>query len=190
MGINDVEFVCYPNINGKRIKHPAHGSWYSMLKRCFDQSWKKKEPSYNDVTCCDEWLLFSNLLVWFNNNYINTYVLDKDLITRGNKIYSPTTSLFIPVEVNSFLVTSGLGRGDQPLGVYKNGNRYIASISKKSTTHIGSFSDPYLAHNAWQQEKLVLTKALYLKYPNIHGLQCLIDRLELDILQNKETIIL
>lgn len=192
-GENDVEFACQPSINGKQVKHPAYSTWYHMLERCFDQSWKKKKPSYNDVTCCDEWLLFSNFLVWFNNNYINTYVLDKDLITRGNKIYSPTTSLFIPVEVNSFLLSRGLDRGDYPLGVFKKGNKYIAQISYnnvKSSRLIGSFNSPSEAHLGWQIEKLNLTRNLLVKFPNIVSLDLLINRLQNDINNNLETKLL
>lgn len=187
MGINDVEFSCQPRINGRQIKHPAYSTWYHMLERCFDQSWKKKKPSYNDVTCCDEWLLFSNLLVWFNNNYINTYVLDKDLITRGNKIYSPTTSLFIPVAVNSFLLTRWLDRGDYPLDVFKKGNKYVASISyNNGKKHLGYFKSPEEAHQAWQSAKIKQAKVLKERY-SIPEMQLVIDRLQNDLDNNLTT---
>ena len=32
--------------------------WHSMLCRCFDKRFKKAQPAYQNVTCCEEWLNF------------------------------------------------------------------------------------------------------------------------------------
>lgn len=191
IGINDVEFACQPSIGGKQVKHPAYSSWYHMLERSFDIQWKIKKPSYKDVHCCDSWLLFSQFLGWFSSNYYPGYVLDKDLIVRGNKVYSPETCMFIPVELNSFMLTRALDRGDFPLGVQKRGNKFIASISyndNKSSKQIGRFDYAMEAHRAWQIEKLELTRHLLDKYPKLPELKLLIYRLEQDITMNLETI--
>ena len=33
---------------------------------------------------------------WFDKNYIEGWHLDKDLIVKGNKVYSPTTCMLPP----------------------------------------------------------------------------------------------
>ena len=48
------------------------------------------------------------------------YHLDKDILVKGNKVYSPETCCFVPQEINSLLVTSVRSRGDQPIGVSYN----------------------------------------------------------------------
>ena len=79
--------------NGNKIK--SYIEWCNMLRRCFDEKWKEKHPSYKDVTCCNEWLCFQNFAKWFDNNYYELegarMDLDKDILYKGNKIYSPDT---------------------------------------------------------------------------------------------------
>lgn len=60
----------------------------------------KNKPTYEGCTVCDEWLYFSNFKKWFDENYIEGFQLDKDIIIRGNKVYSPQTCCFVPKEIN------------------------------------------------------------------------------------------
>ena len=39
-----------------------YNKWQGMLRRCFDNKLKEKEPTYKDVTCCERWLCFANFL--------------------------------------------------------------------------------------------------------------------------------
>ena len=58
--------VKYPvTINNKTTKEYA--TWNNMLKRCFDKNLKNKHPTYKDVTCCEEWLLYENFYEWLHN---------------------------------------------------------------------------------------------------------------------------
>ena len=40
--------------------------WYAMLARCFNEGVKDRQPTYKDVTCCEEWLSFGNFIEWVN----------------------------------------------------------------------------------------------------------------------------
>ena len=42
----------------------------------------------------------------------NSFQLDKDSLIKGNKVYSESTCVFIPQEVNSLLVKSTASRGE------------------------------------------------------------------------------
>ena len=118
VGCNDVFFQV--KIDRKNIWQ--YHLWQSMLQRCFSEKEKQRYPTYMDVTCCDEWLYFGNFLEWLNREvgYKGKPVgseLDKDIIVKGNKTYSPEFCSFVPTAVNSLLTDSGATRGEFPVGV-------------------------------------------------------------------------
>ena len=81
--------------------------WLDLLRRCFPKSEHEKRQcqSYLNVKFYEPWLKFSNFKLWFDENYIEGYVLDKDLLSNGIKMYSPSTCCFIPKELNNILQT-------------------------------------------------------------------------------------
>ena len=111
---NTVELV---NINGKFIH--SYLTWRSMLGRCYSHKTHNRQPTYIGCTVCDEWLYFSNFKKWYDNNYIEGYHLDKDILVEGNKIYSPDTCRFVPRYINNLLNDRMNARGDLPLGVHE-----------------------------------------------------------------------
>lgn len=68
--------------------------------------------SYADVGFYEPWLLFSNFKMWFDENYVEGYVLDKDLLSSGKskRMYSPDTCCFIPKALNNILQTEKKSR--------------------------------------------------------------------------------
>lgn len=130
----------YPTkIDGKRTKECV--AWYAMIRRCFDEKIKDKNPTYKDVTCCDEWLLYDNFYEWlhsqenFNKWYDNDgWNVDKDILVKGNKIYSPETCCLVPHNVNTLFVKNNKDRGGCPIRVYfyKKSNKFRAQISNKN----------------------------------------------------------
>ena len=52
--------------------------------------------------------------------------LDKDILVHGNKIYSPSTCIFVPQRINTLFVKKDMNRGDLPIGVHwdKSRNKY------------------------------------------------------------------
>ena len=114
VGVNDVEFACRPSIAGKRVIYKLYQTWHDMLKRGFSQVTKINRPTYKDVSVDSDWLYFSNFLTWALQKYIDGYVLDKDIKYRNNKIYSADTCLFVPPNINAFVLTN---REDTSLAV-------------------------------------------------------------------------
>ena len=45
---------------------------------------------------CEEWKHFSNFKKWFDENYIEGFDIDKDILIKGNKVYSPEACSFVP----------------------------------------------------------------------------------------------
>ena len=129
--------VKYPvSINKKQTKE--YSTWKLMLQRCYDKKYKNKYPTYQDVTCCEEWLLFENFYEWLHSqeNFDKWYngerwELDKDIIVKRNKIYSPETCCLVPSNVNCLFTKRDLDRGKYPIGVTydKKSMRYKSRIS-------------------------------------------------------------
>lgn len=130
--------------------------WTRMLQRCYDEKFHKKEPTYIGCTVCDEWLLYSNFEKWFNEHYIEGFEIDKDLLCYGvKKIYSPSTCIFLPREINVLLSSKTTKNGKSlPLGVYKLDNLYMAKFGKQYLGLFNTIQDAKNAHNTTKENKI------------------------------------
>ena len=109
--------------NGKHTKH--YMIWKCMLKRCYDPKCIQKNPTYTGCEVADEWHNFQLFSEWFDKNYYEikgeVMNLDKDILCKGNKIYSADTCVFVPQNINKLFVKSDKCRGGSPIGMtYKN----------------------------------------------------------------------
>ena len=107
--------------------------WLSILQRCFDVKTKEKHPTYKDVTCCKEWLLFENFYEWLHeqsnfDKWIDgsKWAVDKDILVKGNKVYSPDVCCLVSMSVNNLFTKRDITRGDLPIGVVSHGNGFRA----------------------------------------------------------------
>lgn len=95
--------------------------WYEMLRRAYDPKYIQKHPTYEGCEVCQEWLNFQVFAEWVNKNYYEIegeqICLDKDILIKGNKIYSPDTCVFVPQTINKLFTKSDKARGDLPIGV-------------------------------------------------------------------------
>ena len=120
------------------------------------------------MTCCDEWLSFGNFLEWVNKevDYKGKPVgmeLDKDILTKGNKSYSPSTCCFVPKAVNSLLTDRINHRGEWPVGVcfHKRVRRFSANLACSGLRrHLGYFDTPEDAFLAYKTAKKPILKWL------------------------------
>lgn len=97
IGVNDAGYNVRPK--GQKMC-PFYTRWMSMLQRCYDEGALSRDPSYQGVTVCDEWLTFSNFKAWMETKDWQGKCLDKDL--KGGKEYSPDTCLFISENLNRY----------------------------------------------------------------------------------------
>lgn len=154
VGVRDVDFPV--KVNGKLI--PSYRKWCGMLERCYSDKWHIKKPSYKDCTVCDDWKRFSCFHEWFVRNNVEGYVLDKDILDKSNKVYSPEKCVFVPDRINGLLISRGLDRGPCPQGVIFRKDRrsrpYEASITKdKKRIHLGFFDTLELAFVVYKKAK-------------------------------------
>lgn len=184
-GINDAPFVVQPTISGKQVRHPAYITWNNILRRCYNAQDHVAHPTYIGASCCDDWLLFTNFATWFSVNFIPDYQLDKDLLVRENKIYSPETCVYVPGYINKFITTRHNYRGELPIGVTAHiTGKFQAQINNGTGRHkhLGLFNTKEQAHKAWQLAKL--EQAIAFNFP---PLKRVIDQLKFEIENNLET---
>ena len=135
---------------------PSYLAWTAMLERCYCAKYQHNRNTYNDCSVCKEWLLFSNFKKWFDNpenGYKDGYHLDKDIIVKGNKIYSPQTCCLVPASVNSLLTSRKTQRGIYPIGVAKvRSGRFVARACSNKR-HIGVYDTIEEAFNAYKEVK-------------------------------------
>ena len=90
-----------PSIDG--VLTPQYSRWVKMMQRCYDNNHQKRNPSYIGCSVCKDWHNFQNFAKWFDENYPNDggkYHLDKDIKISGNKVYSPSSCLFVDPTTN------------------------------------------------------------------------------------------
>jgi hypothetical protein len=171
--------VCNVGITGNKYstdsKCREYATWKSMIKRCFDNQEKEKHQTYKDVTCCNEWLLYENFYEWihsqenFNKWKENEkWDIDKDILIKGNKIYSSETCCLVPQSINVLFVTHYPHRGNCLIGTYydSNRNQYVARCSntydypKKTGVFLGRYTTQLEAFNAYKKYKENLIKRI------------------------------
>jgi len=122
----------------KSIKQKNYQTWVGMLQRGYSQEYKDKFSTYQDVRVCEEWHNFQNFAKWYEENYVEGFVLDKDILFKGNKIYSPETCCFVPQEINSIFIKS---KNNLTMGITKRVNKFIIRIGKYNTiVYLGTYN--------------------------------------------------
>lgn len=167
--INDAPFNASMSIDGRRICHEGYQAWIHMIHRCYGES-AKKYPTYSGVQVSEHWHNFMGFRAWWVTAYVPGWCLDKDLLGDGS-IYSPSTCIYVPQDINKLLNTKGRFRGEQPLGVTFYRGKYRAAVSNPvSGLHefLGDYNTPEEAHNVWCAAKHEIVDALRVKFDQIH----------------------
>jgi hypothetical protein len=149
-----------------------YSKWKDMLRRCYNEKERCKNNSYKDVIVCDEWHNFQNFAEWVYKNYdldnIQGWQLDKDILVKGNKIYSPDNCCFIPSEINSLLVNSYRNKRELPVGAQKSGNCFLSAFTKNSEMfYVGHFPTKEEAFYAYKYEKEAHIKQIAYKWKGL-----------------------
>lgn len=148
VGITGNKYIT--RVNNRNTKE--YDAWLHMLRRCYDNKCKEEQPSYSDVVCCDEWLNYENFYEWLSSQdnfdkWVNGYrwALDKDILVKGNKLYSPETCCLVPQNVNCLLLKRDSLRGDLPIGVKRVGDKFESHCGNpftKNAEHLGKYDTP------------------------------------------------
>lgn len=96
----------------------SYSVWSHIKKRVGNHN--QRSPAYADCSICEEWHNFQNFAKWHSQQigFDKTgWHVDKDILVKGNRIYSPTTCVVVPPQVNTMLTKRKADRGNTPIGV-------------------------------------------------------------------------
>lgn len=142
---------------GKHKK--SYTLWKNMLRRCYSDKYQEIRPTYIGCEVSEYFKRYDNFERWcnaqvgFGEEYFS---LDKDILVKGNKVYSPETCCFVPESVNSLLINNKASRGNTCLGVtfIKSSGIYNVRVSLGlKLKHIGNFKTEIEAFQAYKQAK-------------------------------------
>ncbi len=151
-----------PSVSGRTTKE--YMLWCHMLERCYSDTYQKKKPTYEGCEVSDKFKSYEYFYEWChkqvgfdNQGDENPFHLDKDSLVKGNKVYSESTCVFLPVEINSLLTKSTASRGKHLIGVSwnKKASAFVAMVSKNKGKRewLGSFNTELEAFNAYKTAK-------------------------------------
>ena len=145
-----------------------------MLERCYDPKLQEKEPTYKGCIVEDHLLNFQHMGEWIEDNYYEVpgevMCLDKDILHKGNKIYSRDTCIFVPKRINSLFVKCDNRRGDNPIGVsdLPSGNYQVnCSNGYGKYIYLGTYSTKEEAFRVYKEYKEKIIKEVIDSYEGI-----------------------
>ena len=134
--------------------------WKNMLQRCYSEVYKKQRPTYEGCEVSDNFKCYEYFYEWCHSQigFDNEgWHLDKDLLIKGNKVYSETTCVFLPQEINNVLTKSASSRGEHLIGVSwdKRDMAFISRVNKNTgkSEYLGYFKTEIEAFNAYKIAK-------------------------------------
>lgn len=151
-GINDYDKPI--RIDGRII--PSYIAWKDMLRRCYDPKYHALRPNYIYCEVCDEWIYFSKFKAWHTENHIEGYHLDKDILKRGNKMYSASTCSYVPRSINALLNSHKNKRGKYPIGMSydRQGKCFMVQVNiNGNSEYLGRFKTIAEAFSVYKKAK-------------------------------------
>ena len=149
----------YPISEGGRDTKD-YALWKRMLTRCYSDAYIRKRPTYEGCKVSDNFKSYEYFYEWCHKQVgfgKKGWHLDKDLLIKGNKVYSEDSCVFIPSEINTLLIKREALRGEYLIGVYwsKTHKAFVAQVnkSKGKQEHLGSFKTEIEAFNAYKEAK-------------------------------------
>lgn len=154
--------IGYLGVGKFHCKHPngvhtmEYQNWIAMIRRCYDVDRQSTYPAYYGICeVCEEWYNFQVFARWYEENYYQVgnerMHIDKDILVKGNKIYSPETCILVPQRINMLFMKKpnkyGLPNGVKP----RANGKYEAKYNGRQ---LGVYDTLELAVIAHDEEKL------------------------------------
>jgi len=135
-------------------------TWANMISRCYSTTAKECYPSYAKCTVVLEWHNFQNFARWYEENFYQiqgeAMELDKDILVKGNKIYSPSTCCIVPKSINS-LFSHMSKKKKLPIGISKKGkSKYTVQCRNRTNGNLylglfGGLDEAFIAYKTFKE---------------------------------------
>ena len=151
-------------------KPREYSIWNGIRQRCYNENNRDNLMSYKGIKMSDNFKLYSYFKEWchkqigFNED---GWHLDKDILVKGNKVYSEDTCCFVPPEINCTITNNKSVRGRFPQGVTYNRTktRYRAKIRRGAKLEsLGTYDTSEEAFYAYKPIKEACIKSLAEKW--------------------------
>ena len=158
--------------NGKITKE--YDIYHDMLKRCYDPKYQEKYSTYKGCKVEEYLLNFQYMAEWIEENYYEVpgeqMCLDKDILCKGNKVYSRETCIFVPQRINKLFIKRNNDRGNDPIGVYQlpSGNyRVDCNNGYGKIIYLGVYSTKEEGFQVYKEYKENLIKEVIDSYEGV-----------------------
>ena len=155
IGYNDGKYPSKINYKNDTV----YDLWHNMLKRCYCESTKNRQPTYSQCLMSDNFKNYSYLYEWCykQKGFDNAgWQLDKDILIKGNKIYSEDICVFVPRSINNLFLKCNSIRGEYPVGVCfnKRERKFVSYVYiDGARKHLGYFNSLESAFAAYKVAK-------------------------------------
>ena len=183
VGVVDEQF----RKQGMLHRMKSYKVWTAMLKRCYSNTSKGFYHTYEDCKVSDKFLRFRNFDKWCKQQVgfgVEYFDLDKDILSKGGKIYSEDTCCFVPQEINRCL--KGYKSKSIKTGVQYHSRDKIyqtRGVVEGEYKHLGNFKTEEEAFLVYKKFKEAHIKSLTEKWKD------LIDERAYNALMNYEVSI-
>lgn len=151
--------------------------WVKMLQRTYGED-RPSNKTYYDCEVVEDWFNFQNFALWAENQpykYEEDSCLDKDILIKGNRLYSPETCCFLPNIINVFISSNYHKESGLPEGVNviapKTKNSKIGYVARchflGNREYLGYFDCPVQAGEVYYKRKIEAGEALAAKYKGL-----------------------
>jgi hypothetical protein len=144
--------------------------WVSMLQRCYSEEKLKRYPSYMGCSVSENFKYFQYFAQWCNDQigYLeDKWQLDKDILVKGNKVYSEDTCVFVPCHINSLVRHQDASTNPLKVGIRQNKSGVYSArlVINGVRTALGTFQTIEEAFIAYKtaKERYIRTKATQYK---------------------------
>lgn len=159
--------------NGKFTK--LYTAWKGMLERCYTEKMLSKCPTYLGCSVSDNFKNFTFFKEWAEKQVGSDkdgWHLDKDILVRGNKVYSEDTCCFVPQEVNK-IFTNIKNTNSGLVGANKRSSgKYSATIKHNGKIHyLGNYATEIEAFEVYKETKEKFVREVAIKYKDVIDLR-------------------
>ena len=156
-------------IDGKELRE--YILWTGVLERCYcPRAQSTNSKAYIGCSVSDNFRYYPYFKEWCNRQIgfdQDGWHLDKDILVKGNKIYSEDVCVFVPHRINSLLLTNESKRGEHPIGVTfdKRNSKFRVCINKYGkNSHVGHYRTIGEASLAYKDAKEMYVKEVATSY--------------------------
>ena len=114
----------YPATVGKK-NTKEYKLWKGMLERCYSEIYYSRH-TYIGCTISENFKSYTFFYEWYQkqvgvfdkDSNGHCFEIDKDILIKGNKLYSEDTCVFVPAKINAMLIGCKSARGLSPIGTH------------------------------------------------------------------------